>query len=249
MTGIVVASSRLARARSFLLRTSLSAAFACSLGVLACSRPPVLTDALRERYALGETDLKRVQLFISDDIVLRREVTAEARTIGGAELRVKGGSYEEEVIVQAKTPCVALRVEGPYVLVGCTPQRPDLSLWFALDTKADPSAEGRRYVLAPIANPWNAPSPLVPETSKGFLVTYGGNKYRVADARSWSSHLLVDLEESFRRNRVRVEPPGWKLDDGRAPGLSIKVDVNTSTDAGVAQPAPAPAPEPDAGSK
>ncbi len=194
----------------------------------------MLTDSLRERYALGEADLRRVQLFTSDEIVLRREAAAEERSIGGAELRVRGGVFEEEVLIPARTPCVALRTEGTYVLVGFTPQRPDLSLWFSLDTKSDPSAEGRRYLLAPIANAYDAPSPLVPETAKGFLVTYGSKKYRVADARSWSSHLLVDLEESFKKNRVRQEPPGWKLDE--APGGSVRVKAGAS-----APPAP-PAP-------
>jgi hypothetical protein len=226
----------LSRARIAFVRTAALAALALGLMAAACSRPPVLTDSLRERYALGEADLRRVQLFTSDEIMLRREASAEERSIGGAELRVRGGVYEEEIVIPAKTPCVALRTEGTYVLVGFTPQHPELSLWFALDTKSDPSAEGRRYLLAPIANAYDAPSPLVPETSKGFLVTYGGRKYRVADARSWSSHLLVDLEESFRKNRVRQEPPGWKLEE--TPGGSVRVKVAT--------PAPSASPR-DAG--
>lgn len=219
------------------MRSSLSLGLVLVLAVASCSKPPVLTDSLRERYALTESELRRVQLFNSDEIVLRREIAAEERSVSGAELRVRGGVQEEDVIIPARTPCVALRVDGNYVLVGFEPGDPSKSLWFALDTKSEPSAEGRRYLLAPIANPPDAPSPLQPVVAKGFLVTYGGKKHRVADARSWGAHLLVDLEESFKRNRVKQEPSGWKLDEKpNVPSLRVTV----SPPAASAQTPPAP---------
>jgi hypothetical protein len=178
--------------------------------LLSCAKP-VLTDTLRERYSLDATDLRRVQLYTSDEIVLRREDNDQEKSISGSGLRIRDGVRLEEVVIRAHTPCVALRVEGPFVLVGFSPQRPDLSLWFGLDKKGDAPAEGRRYELAALANAPNDATPFVPEHAKGFLVTYGGKKYRVADPRSWSAHLLVDLEQSFARDRVRQEAPGWRL--------------------------------------
>ena len=186
------------------------------LSGVSCSKP-VLTDSLRERYALNEADLRHVQLYTSEEIVLRREITGQDKSLSGSELRIRDGVRVEEVVIRAKTPCVALRVEGLFMLVGFSPQRPDLSLWFALNTKGEAPPEGRRYEVAALANPPNDPAPFTPVYAKGFLVTYGGQKYRVADERSWGVHLLVDLEESFARDRVRQEAPGWRLSDKPVP--------------------------------
>ncbi len=198
-----------------------------------CVKSPALTDSLRERYALGEPELSRVQLYTSDEIVLRREVTDQERSVTGHELRVRGGLRVEEVVIRAHTPCAVLRSEGSFVLVGFAPERPDLSLWFALDTKGDAPPGGRRYTLAPLANAPNDPSPLKPVYAKGFLVSYGGKKYRVADGRSWTAHLLVDLDESFAQASVREEPPGWKLSDKPAALAAPQRPVAVSVDASV----------------
>jgi len=193
------------------LAAAIGLASVTAFGATACAKPPVLTDSLLERYNLAASDLRHVQLYTSEEIVLRRETTAHERSLSNAELHVNGGMRVEEIVIPSRTPCVALRTEGNFLLVGFVPNRPDLSLWFELDTKSEPSAQGRRYTLAPIANAPNERAPLV--ISRGFLVQYGGKKYRVADARSWASHLLVDLDESFARDRIRVQTPGWKLSE------------------------------------
>lgn len=216
------------------------ALFVLATSAAACSKPPVLTDALLDRYALSASDLQRVQLYTSDEIVLRREIPDQERQLAGSELRIRGGVREEEVVVPARTPCVALRIEGNYLLVGVAPNKPELSLWFALDTKSEPSAQGRRYLLAPVANGPTDPPPIT--VSKGFLVRYGGKKYRVADARSWGAHLLVDLEESFAKDRIRVETPGWKLSEQPASGSLVVSTPPPSSSA----PADAGAPSPPA---
>jgi hypothetical protein len=228
----------LVRSQAFKRRVLSALVVSLGLSLLgaSCVKSPALTDSLRERYALGESELSRVQLYTSDEIVLRREVTDQERSVAGHELRVRGGLRVEEVVIRARTPCAVLRSEGAFVLVGFSPDRPDLSLWFALDTKGEPPPGGRRYSLAPLANASTDPAPLKPVYAKGFLVSYGGKKYRVADGRSWSAHLLVDLDESFAQASVREEPPGWKLGDkpaALATPASPRLPVADSGDAHV----------------
>lgn len=219
------------------LGRALSIAFIVIAAGGGCTKRPVLTDSLLERYSLRPSDIQRVQLYTSDEIVLRSEVGDQERSLAGSELRIRGGVREEEIVVPAGTPCVALRVDGNYVLCGFVPNKPELSLWFGLDTKSEPSAQGRRYILAPIANGPTEPGPLV--VAKGFLVRWGEKKYRVADPRSWGAHLEVDLEESFNKNRVRQEPPGWKLSEQPIVKGSFSVESKSTPAADPSPPPPA----------
>lgn len=188
---------------------------------------PAFTEAVRDRYGLGPTDIRRIQFFTSGEIVLRREVTAQAKGAVGHELAMVNALRIEEVVIAKRTPCVALRTEGNFVLCGFVKQHPERSLWFAIK-KLDETvpSEDRRYELVHLENAPDEPGPFAPRYSNGFLITYAGNKYQVPDGLTWNVHLLYDMKESFDRERVREKPDGWRLDDGAA---SVKVTVTASS--------------------
>ena len=207
-----------------------------------CGRP-VFTDLVRQRYALTAVDLRRIQFFTSDEIVLSRELDDQEKSVSGNELAIRGGVRIEEVVIPSRTPCVAVRVEGNFVLVSFAPNQPDRSLWFGLrHTDGDAPTDGRPYVLMPLSNSANEKEPFKPEFTKGFLVTYGGRKFRVKDGKMWSVHLLYDLEESFDQQKIKEEPPGWRINDKAQTPVPAPAAGATSATANVSFPQLPPAP-------
>lgn len=182
-----------------------------------CAKAPFTTSVL-ERYGLAAQDLGRIQFFTSETIVLEREVTRQTREQSGAELRLHDDSETEVVEVSERTPCVVLRVEGDYLLLGFSPKELRAALWFeAQRADANGSADAR-YVLAPLENTHDeTDQPFRPRFSKGFLITWSGHKYHVASGRG--AYLLYQMADDDRR-RVEQSPPGWRLSEGaRRPAL------------------------------
>ena len=184
-----------------------------------CGRP-VFTDSVRQRYSLTERDLQRIQFFTSDEIVLRREVDDSSAQTAGNEFAIHGAESVEEVVIPARTPCLAIRVVGNYILVSFAPGRLDRALWFGVrHSDGDAPTEGRSFELMPLANLAAETGDFQPKFTKGFLVAYGGKMYRVVDGKMWSVHLLYELKESFDEHKIKEEAPGWRIDDKARPPL------------------------------
>lgn len=184
-----------------------------ALSLASCSIP-ALTPAVRQRHALTDDDLRRIQFYTSDEIALRRELPAQDKAQDGNALVVRDGVLVEEVIIPARTPGMALRIEGDYILIGFSPSAPAQSLWFGLKPAAGSPPDLRNYELVHLANEWNEQGPFTPRFSTGFMIRYDGAFYRPVDAKVWSAHLLYDLDETYVRKRVIRKPAGWELSDG-----------------------------------
>lgn len=94
------------------------------------------TENLRERYNWSEADLKKIQFYVSQDIVLRRDLSSsEARIEDGGKIKTVGGRKVEEVIIRAGTPGVAVftpkedriaisfEKSGKYLMFGANPKQ------------------------------------------------------------------------------------------------------------------------------
>jgi hypothetical protein len=209
----------------------------CLAGALGCAKAP-FTQGVRERFGLTRDDLRRIQFFTSEEIVLQRELNSQTRAIQGSELVIHDDVRIERIVVSNRTPCVALRVEGEYLLAGFSPRDPGAALWFRAQQGQDAlkSPDGRRYELATLENALLEEGPFEPRWSKGFLVNWSGSKYHVVAGRD--SYLLYEMDDDFEQDEVEHSPPGWRVSDKTPPRLP----------AGDAQPAlEAPAPAPDAG--
>jgi hypothetical protein len=78
---------------------------------VACGPKPVpLTAELRDAHGLDEAELRRLQLYVSHDVTLRREEQRLDRRIDGGALRLRAGKVVDEIVVRRKTPCVATEV-------------------------------------------------------------------------------------------------------------------------------------------
>jgi hypothetical protein len=199
--------------------------------LVACGRA-VFSVGVRERYGFTAEDLRRVQFYTSDEIVLRREITDVEKESQRMGLVVRSGVVVEEIVIPRHTPCVAIRSEGDYLLMGFWPGFPTRSLWFAARGDAGTPSESRQYVLAALENTWDEPGPFEPRFAKGFLVTYGGQKYQVPAAQTWNVHLLYELDESYARKKIELAPKGWKLEEGVPPVLPSSTRPDAGPDGG-----------------
>ncbi len=178
-----------------------------------CAKAPFTTTVL-ESYGLSRADLTHVQFFTSERIVLEREVSTQAHERHGAELRLQDDTRTEVVVVSERMPCVVLRVEGDYLLLGFSPKDMRASLWFRAEAYDEGSEAERRYVLTALENSHDEGiHPFEPRFSKGFLVSWAGSKYHVVSGRG--AYLLYQIARDDR-DRVEVSPPGWRLSE-RAP--------------------------------
>lgn len=197
-----------------MLRATLLSAVAAIFLLAGCAKP-AFTEAVRVRYGFTDAELKRLQFYTSDKIVLRREVIEQKRAASENALAIRDEVRIQEVVIPAGTPGVAIRVEGDAILVSFSREHPNRALWFGLKKRADgESTEPLRYELLPIEVGAETSGDDNPRYAKGFLVTYGSEKYHVADGKMWSVHLLYELDEKFADNVVREKAPGWRLSEG-----------------------------------
>lgn len=152
------------------------------LGMVSCA--PGLspyTQKLHEQYDWKESDLKKVQFYLSDDIVLRRKNREGKAEISGGQIRVIDGNRYEVVRFRKGTPGVLLfsPKENRLAVSFEDGKRTDNYLMFGPNPNAN-----NRFVL--LAADW---------TRQSGEVTYQGLKWET-DARSAFAGLMVDLRSA-----------------------------------------------------
>lgn len=156
-----------------------------AMGWLVSSCGPTLTPftkRLYEEQKWSETDLKRIQFYLSHDVVLRRETSGSSSDIVSGEIKIVGGKRVEEVVVRKGTPGVFL----------FSPKESRFAITFDSSTDENylmfgpnPRASNQ-FVL--LASDWDR---------RQGTITYGGKTYNV-DSSSAFSGLMVDLKRSQR---------------------------------------------------
>lgn len=195
-------------------------------GGFGCAKA-AFTQGVRERFGLGREDLRRIQFFNSEAIVLEREAVAQARSLDNSELVLRQDVRIEQITVDERTPCVVLRVEGEYLLMGFSPKDPRAALWFRAQRAEDAdSASERRYELVALENGMVEPAPFQPRWSKGFLVNWAGKAYHITEGRS--AYLLYDLDDDVERDLIKESAPGWRLGEKPLPKMPAEPEVPTS---------------------
>lgn len=82
-------------------------ALAGLLVLSSCAPRVPFTQAVREKYKIGEEDLKRIQFYASNDIVMvRGQVSEKEKETTDGTFTVKSGQQVEEVVIKAGTPGV-----------------------------------------------------------------------------------------------------------------------------------------------
>jgi hypothetical protein len=146
----------------------------------ACSpRLSPLTQDMVRSNRWTESDLKQIQFYLSDDIVLTRRVGGNASTIESGEIKIIQGQRVERVVIEKGTPGVALFRPGQTELAISFEASNDRRF---LVFGASDQVNGR-YVLR--AREWQRHS---------GRVTYEDKLFRVAGSSAYAS-LLVDVKK------------------------------------------------------
>lgn len=143
------------------------------------------TQRIHEKYEWKEADLKRVQFYLSDDIVLRRKTSQGKAEITNGQIKIIDGSRYEVVKFRKGTPGVLL----------FSPKENRLAVSFEEGNKADsflmfgPNPNvNNRYVL--LASDWN---------KRYGEVTYQGLKWETSDQSAYAG-LLINLQNVATTN-------------------------------------------------
>lgn len=138
------------------------------------------TQRLYEENNWTESELKRIQFYLSDDVVLRRELSGSKSEIVSGEIKMIDGQRVDEIVIRDGTPGVFMfSPKSDRFAVSFEEGGDERFLMFGPNPKA-----GDRYVL--LASDWNR------RTGK---VTYAGKKYSVGSNSAFAS-LLVDLNKT-----------------------------------------------------
>jgi len=153
------------------------------------------TDRLHNEFGWTEDDLKQIQFYLSEDIVLRRNIGVEESRISDGKIKVIDGREVEEIIFDKGTPGVMLFSPKTNRIAISFEEGPDRYLIFG------PSSKVRgRYVL--LAKDWNR---------RVGKVSYDGKIYTTR-AESALATLLVDLDAKRKSKYNSTVVSGRKVD-------------------------------------
>ena len=174
---------------------SLAVLLLCFLSACGPTLSP-FTQRLYEENEWSESELKRIQFYLSHDVVLRRQITEGASEIIRGEIKMVDGRKVEEVLVRRNTPGILVyNPKENRFGIGFEADRDDLYLMFGPNPKS-----GGRYTL--LASEWKR---------RRGTVTYNGKKWYV-DGDNALASLMVDLKKTRRLSvRSRVAS-GRKID-------------------------------------
>ncbi|MEL6867457.1 MAG: hypothetical protein AAFP19_23735 [Bacteroidota bacterium] len=149
------------------------------LGLGACSpKLTPFTQRLVDENNWSEDELRRIQFYLSDDIVLRRQASKGDAKIVSGEIKIVNGKRVEEIIIEKGTPGILLfSPKENRFAVSFESGGDDRFLMFGPSPKS-----GSRYVL--LASNW--------KRNRGEI-RYAGKKYYTSSESAYAT-LMVDLK-------------------------------------------------------
>lgn len=177
------------------------------LAATGCASQVPFTHELRTQHDLSTEDLQHLQFYVSDDIVLRREVRTKDRTIDDGRLRLHAGKQVEEVVIHEGTPGVAVAVGSSAIVISFDDAS---NLVFAVRDGVRATSEplvllpAARFAEAPdpfpgaSREPVHTVEPLADLVGRYFMrdtssVEFRGVRWDTVGA-SDQAHLLIDAE-------------------------------------------------------
>lgn len=153
------------------------------LSTLLASCAPTLTPFTQELYdkhRWTDSELKKIQFYLSEDVLLKRQMSSGESHITGGKIRIEDGRRIEEIRIPSGTPGVLLfKPKEKRFAVSFESNDDDLYLMFGPNPKLK-----NRYAL--LAKEWDD------EQGK---IHYNGNLYDV-DAKSALAALMVDMKKT-----------------------------------------------------
>jgi len=147
------------------------------------------TDSMYINSGFSDRELKRIQFYVSGDIVLQRRVSGSKARIDSGKIKIIDGTQYEEIVIRRKTPGVfAFRADGEDIAISFEGKADTHFLIFGPSRR-----RAGEYVLR--ASKW--------ERDFG-IVTYAGEQY-TTPASSAFANLMVDVRgNNTTRTRGRT---------------------------------------------
>jgi hypothetical protein len=206
---------------SFARLSALAAAAAIAVFATGCHGFIDFTHELRDQHSLTRDELKNLQYYTSNTITLRRELESGGKQItGNHKLVIVAGKTIEEVVIESRTPGIAVAVSDHSITVSFDQ---GTSLEFvASGTGGNRPSEA--FATPPDPFPGNNPERRDPEpqllqgyfgpyalaTSPSGQVVFQGKTFE-AVGDSLKAHLLIggeSFEETVQKNKTL---PGMRL--------------------------------------
>ncbi len=195
------------------LRLVVALWLACVLSA-ACAKPPPaervpFSEAMRQRYRLGESELRGLQYYISHQIVLERAAAAGTRRVEHGRLIVRGGTTVHRVVLRPGTPGW---IEAP-AFVGGEERTHILEVSFerGAPLRFSPvEPEGAYALSAPAAKPSGTFADLFVSWGRPrrFEVVFADEKWRVVAGAD--AILLIETDALEKLHRTRRVLPGLR---------------------------------------
>jgi hypothetical protein len=167
--------------------------------VAGCGSRIAITDEIRNQ--LGDDDLRKLQLYVSSDILLYRVLKSEEKGVTrNHTLRIDRGQKLEEVLIAASTPGVIVKSDEKrlYVSFESPIDGQEVFVTFEKGHSGDKEA----YFMYPDKM-----------SEKGeMLVNYGSQTY-MASVDSRVSHLVVDQDKVKVQKYEGRQVPGRRVTD------------------------------------
>lgn len=142
-----------------------------------CSNLSPFTKNMYERYNWSHDELQRIQFYLSDDIVLKRQLARGTKEIINGDIKIIDGKEVEVIKIPKGTPGVMEFTKNKKNFAVRFEEGGDRYLMFGPNPKY-----GGKYML--LASEW---------TRVSGKVHYEGNVYR-AENQSQLATLLIDLK-------------------------------------------------------
>lgn len=141
-----------------------------------CKNLVPYTNSMKQQYGWSNEQIKRIQFFVSHDVVLHRDHTQGSTEIVHGKIKNVKGKQVEEIIIPAGTKGVVTQVPKENKLLVSFEMNDDYYLSFGVNPNL-----GDKYVL--LASEWN----------DGVGKVHYFDKEYYTDPDSKYAHLLVDL--------------------------------------------------------
>lgn len=152
----------------------------CIIGLSSCSsRLSPFTQTLYEDNNWSDSELKRIQFYLSDDIVLWRELSNSSSEIVSGEIKMVDGQKVEEIVIPKGTPGVMTNQPKENLFAISFEEGGDRFLMFGPNPKM-----GNRYMLRFKKK----------QRNRVYKVTYEDRLYNMRSTDALAT-LLVDLRK------------------------------------------------------
>ena len=142
-----------------------------------------LTQRLIDEQNWSDNELQRIQFYLSEDLVLTRELRDGKSEIRNGQVKIVNGREVEQVVFKRNTPGVFVFSPKTDRIAVSFDDTDEEFLVFGPNPRA-----GNRYVL--LASEWNRNS---------GQVTYDGRKWRVSSSDAFAS-LMIPLRKLQQQN-------------------------------------------------